>query len=140
MEQRRNEGDEEGYEQLSDYWLKYKIWQVEQEWAVEKYDEVQPSYIMSANVSSLRKQEENEASEPNCETKQNNHMENSNMEKKNQTEPKLMLGSNTEGSCDPEIEKEGSQDELSRLPQSEGLEAPQACTSCDPESNPAVGA
>ena len=41
IKQRENEGDEEGLEQLSNYWLKFKIDQVKDEWKAEKFNEYQ---------------------------------------------------------------------------------------------------
>ena len=35
VNKREVKGDEKGFEQLSDHWLKFKIWKVEQEWAAE---------------------------------------------------------------------------------------------------------
>ena len=32
LKQRKYEGDEEGHEELSNYWLKYKIWDVWEQW------------------------------------------------------------------------------------------------------------
>ena len=37
IKQRENEGDEEGLEQLSNYWLKFKI----DEWKAEKFNKYQ---------------------------------------------------------------------------------------------------
>ena len=41
IKQREKEGDEEGLEQLSNYWLKFKIDQVKDEWKAEKFNEYQ---------------------------------------------------------------------------------------------------
>ena len=38
LEQRKKEGDEEGFEKLSNYWLKFKINQVEEEWKAGKFN------------------------------------------------------------------------------------------------------
>ena len=39
IEQRKNEGDKQGHEQLSNHWLKYKIRSVEEAWKAEKRNE-----------------------------------------------------------------------------------------------------
>ena len=51
MKQREMEEDEEGHEQLSNHWLKFKICQVEEEWKVKNFSESQASYGMCADVS-----------------------------------------------------------------------------------------
>ena len=33
IKERKDEGDKESHEQLSNHWLKFKIWKFEQEWA-----------------------------------------------------------------------------------------------------------
>ena len=55
LNQREKEGDEKGFEQLSQQWLKFKIWKVEQKWAADKFDEAQKSYgVSGADASSQR--------------------------------------------------------------------------------------
>ena len=51
LKQRENEGDETGLEELSNYWLKFKIYQVEQEWATEKFNECQIAHGLGEGVS-----------------------------------------------------------------------------------------
>ena len=113
IKQRQQEKDEEGEEQLSEHWLKFKISQVEHEWSVEKFDEVQPSHSMKANVSLQRETEKCEADKAERETKQNTHVEISREREKTKTIPELVWIPKTEGSHDPEIEKGGDKDELS---------------------------
>ena len=43
IKQRKADGDEEGHEQLSKYWLKLKIYQLESDWTVEKFKESYPT-------------------------------------------------------------------------------------------------
>ena len=47
LSQREKKGDDEGFEQLSEHWLKFKIWKVEQEWAAAKFIEAQKFHGMS---------------------------------------------------------------------------------------------
>ena len=44
LKQREKEGDEEGLKELSNYWLKFKIDQVEVEWKVEKFNKYQTTH------------------------------------------------------------------------------------------------
>ena len=39
LKQREKEGDEAGLEEFSNYWLKFKIDQVEEEWKTDKFNE-----------------------------------------------------------------------------------------------------
>ena len=54
LNQREKEGDEEGFETLSNHWLKFRIDQVENELKAENFDEAQTSYGLSRGVSTGR--------------------------------------------------------------------------------------
>ena len=54
LNQREKEGAEEGFETLSNHWLKFIIDQVENEWKAEKCNETQTSYGLSRGVSTGR--------------------------------------------------------------------------------------
>ena len=47
IKQRKKDGDEEGYEELSNYWLQFKISRVEDEWNAERGVHPKPEAIES---------------------------------------------------------------------------------------------
>ena len=63
FKQREKEGDEKSLEQLSNYWLKFKIDQVEDDWKAEKFNLYQISYGMSTEVRKAWEQAEKEQEE-----------------------------------------------------------------------------
>ena len=56
LNQRKKEGDEEGFEKSSHHWLKFNIWKVEQELEAEKAEAAQTSNNM--NVADKNKPRE----------------------------------------------------------------------------------
>ena len=51
QEQRKKEGDEARFKELSNSWLKLKINHVEEEWKAEKFDECQITHGMAGGAS-----------------------------------------------------------------------------------------
>ena len=104
LNQRKKEGDEEGFEEGSLCWLKFNIWKVEQEWKVEKAGAAQKSNnINAADENKLRERanKANKLKKLQDATKQNKHLENSKEEAG--YDPKLLFDSETEASCDLEV-------------------------------------
>ena len=55
LENRRKEGDTEGFEEGSEYWLKFKIWKLEQDWNEKQADEAKTkSKAGAADDSNIR--------------------------------------------------------------------------------------
>ena len=96
FKQREKEGNEEGLEQLSYYWLKFKIDQVKDEWKAEKFIEYQKSYGMSAEVRKATEQAESEQEEhePHVEVNKEKHI--------SQANTKPILETDVEKPSDPE--------------------------------------
>ena len=117
LSQREKEGDDEGFEHMSDHWLKFTIWKVEQEWAGEKFNEAQKSHGMSGADASRPREEADKADrveERQKTTKHNKQTENSQEEEDEQYEPEK------EASCDLETGEKKTQDHLIPMPATGG--------------------
>ena len=137
LDNSKKEGVEEGFEEGSLHWLKFKIWKVEQDWKEEQAGAAETSNKMRGadkDKPRERADKSNIMKESGKATKQNKQMENS----KDGPEYKLNLvfDSETEASSDPETGGEETKEDL--IPQAEttGAEALES-TACEKKHEPA---
>ena len=128
IKQRKDEGDEESHEQLSNHWLKFKIWKVEEEWQAAKFNEFQASYRMGADTSKPREpaekvQKENEQQKA---TQQVRHVDMDKEWHSSQGETKPILEKDLKKLDDPEEAEEAEAATRARSPEySTGVAQPE---------------
>ena len=65
--QRKKEGNLEGYEEGSEYWLKFNIWKTEQDWKIQKEHEAKTKSTLAPADKLNNSESQNEAIDPNKE-------------------------------------------------------------------------
>ena len=97
IKQREKEGDEDGLEELSNYWLRFKIYQVEKEGKAEKFNECQISYGESVIVSKETEKEKELA-------QQEPHVEVNKEKPSSQANTELIMEADVDESISPETD------------------------------------
>ena len=69
LKQRKDEGDQEGYEEGSNYRLKFNIWKTEQDWKFQKEHEAKTESTLAPADKLNNTESQKEAREPDKEKK-----------------------------------------------------------------------
>ena len=124
LNQRKKEGDEEGFEEGSLHWLKFKIWKVEQEWKEEQAEAAKTSNNMRVAEKDKQRERADKANimkELAKTTTQKKQMENSKEEPEYTLD--LVFDSETEAFRDLEAGGEETKDDLIPKAETRGAKA-----------------